>query len=231
MIAGRPLRRTDLRSPGLLADWTVARRAAVAALLVGVMLAAMWNWSHPTLRLTSVVANRVALVLMLLLPWPAVGIVWPTLRGWRRIAYVAAMAPLLLVGSCNALLIATFDLPDVIHDGRDINFKPIRRVALDRSVLVLYRTDCGATCDWGLVLRQERRIAPGLLLVRELGSWYHAYDAQMERTAADQWRLRIARPGDSTTTKDTVVRVPISDRVRGGRSIDVLAIATLVPHG
>lgn len=39
-----------------------------------------------------------------------------------------------------------------------------------------YRTDCGATTDFGLIIRQERKIFPGLLLVKEIYNEYRRYD-------------------------------------------------------
>lgn len=52
--------------------------------------------------------------------------------------------------------------------------KPVQIV--DRGVyrLVLREEDCGATCSANIALRQEWRLAPGLLRVRPLGFWTDA---------------------------------------------------------
>ena len=80
-------------------------------------------------------------------------------------------------------------LHDTLADGRDSTFAPIRYVVLDNSRLALYRTDMGATTSWGLVLRQETELLPGLLLVREVYNNYRARDADVTLVSPTEVRI------------------------------------------
>ena len=53
-------------------------------------------------------------------------------------------------------------------------------MAVNGTQVVAYRTDGGATTDFGIVVRQQRRLMPGLLVVRDLYSEYDAHDARLE---------------------------------------------------
>ena len=149
-----------------------------AALLVGFFIA-HYNWRSPVLRFDAPLANRLFLLGAFALPTVALPIGWCAARGRARVALGALMLPLLLCTWASGVLFA-FDLLSHASDlarGQNGAFDPIRRLDLGASRLVLYRTNCGATCAWGLVLRQERALAPGISIVREVGSWHRAYDA------------------------------------------------------
>jgi hypothetical protein len=162
-------------------------RALLTAATLGLFFAAHANWRHPVLRLDSQAANNFVFLVALALPWVALALAQPALRGRHRIAHFAALAPLLLytlpAGTCAAGTTA-----DAAGDGVDGSFAPIRTVSLGASRVRVYRTNCGAPCDFGLVVRHERPVLPGLLLVRDLAGWYHAADA---RLAPDRAAVRV----------------------------------------
>lgn len=63
---------------------------------------------------------------------------------------------------------------------------PVRRVPLpDAGAFVVYQTDCGAPCGYGILVRQERSLIPGILLVRDVYSQDGAEDACIEITGSD----------------------------------------------
>jgi hypothetical protein len=132
------------------------------------------------------VADSLAFLTALALPWAALALGQPALRGWHRVAHFAALAPLLLytmpLGTCAAM-----DAADTISSGVHHSFELRGSLALGPARVRVYRTNCGATCDYGVVIRHERPVLPGVLLVRELGSWYHAGAAEL---AADPAGVR-----------------------------------------
>jgi hypothetical protein len=147
------------------------------------------NWQHAVLRLTSVPGNRLALMLALLIPWLGAWAVWPDVRGWRRVAFGLALLLPLGFATATASIVGMFGLPTALFDPSHVGFDPVQRVTFPGSAAVLYLTNCGAPCSFGLVLRHERSVVPGLLLVRDLADWYPADSAVIQRRG--QWDLKI----------------------------------------
>ncbi len=100
-------------------------------------------------------------------------------QGWRRrVSVVGAsmlMVPCMVVVAINAFELATAESP--------------RRESIDTLVLSpqvrlhLYRTDCGATCAYGLVLHKEIDTGVGLVFERKLWSRYRASDGRLQMQA------------------------------------------------
>jgi hypothetical protein len=86
------------------------------------------------------------------------------------------------------LLGTSFELATTGFAEEDGSFMPLRRLPLERGGrLVVYQTNCGATCSFGVVVRHERVLMPGvLLLVRNVFSRYGWDDARVEVTAPDR---------------------------------------------
>lgn len=153
-----------------------ARAAWLNALALALFLAAYANERAPVLRLASAVANALAFLGASALPWAALVAGQRVLRGRASAAHALLLAPVLLgtipLGTC-ALLTAG----DTARRGVDHSFAPRRTLRLGPARVRVYRTNCGAPCDFGVVVRHERALLPGLLLVRDVGRWYHAQDA------------------------------------------------------
>jgi len=77
----------------------------------------------------------------------------------------------------------------------DPSFEQRLRQPTPHGDLVLYRTNCGAMCPYGLVLRQERRVLPGLRLARRLASWNPADSATLTVFSPDSVRVELAPYG------------------------------------
>ena len=65
---------------------------------------------------------------------------------------------------------SAIDLTRFHFGAPDPSWTPIDEVAYGPSRLVVYQTDCGATCAVGVAVRQEMEVAPGILLVRDVWS-------------------------------------------------------------
>jgi hypothetical protein len=170
---------------------SLSQRRAIICVLAS--LAAFWlalvNWQHPLLRLSMDYVNVVAFWLLLLLPWGAVvaTIVW--LDGWRRWVMSVVAVACIVVGAVP-LFGTSIELLTRPIGSSDGIYTPLRHLALPQGGrLTVYETDCGAPCDFGVVVRQERAILPGVLLVRDIFSVYPAEDAEVDITAPDRVRV------------------------------------------
>jgi hypothetical protein len=84
-------------------------------------------------------------------------------------------------------------LASVQADGdKDASFELLAAVPVEGGRVAIYRTNCGATCAFGIAVRQERRLFWRLLLVRHLGGFYRAEEARYE--ALNPMRVRVSVP-------------------------------------
>jgi hypothetical protein len=148
--------------------------AAVAVLfVVGLM-----NWRHPVLRFAWQPLNQAVLLAVLALP--VVAIVMALGLRPRWIAWSVSLA--LLLPAAVAAVLALFTvlmLGDTLITGQDPSFTHVRDVPVAASTLRVYRTNGGATTNYGAVVRQERTLAPGVRLVRVVYRAYPAYDVRI----------------------------------------------------
>ena len=96
-------------------------------------------------------------------------------RLWVKIPLILGILPLLIISLILGLFTGLWCL-DVIIRGIDYSFEPIRSLEIQHSRVVIYPTDGGATTSFGLVGRQEKRLLPGVLLVRNICNVYPGYD-------------------------------------------------------
>jgi hypothetical protein len=104
----------------------------------------------------------------------------------RKFSLVAAVlaAPTLLLAGCTALFAPSF--------GQSDDFQQISEGQAGWSTYRLYRTDCGATCATGLVLRKEFDLVMGLALVTPIWSMYRASDGSVSVDDSAVWVTRGA---------------------------------------
>lgn len=76
------------------------------------------------------------------------------------------------IPSCLIGLFASIEATDIQRNGVDASFIFLREVSSGVYSYRLYRTDCGATCAFGLELRKELITPIGIKLVTPLWSAY-----------------------------------------------------------
>jgi hypothetical protein len=98
-------------------------------------------------------------------------------RKWmRRTGYVGATAlllPCLFISSC-----AMLEAPRPF--GPDTSYEFLSEVRTGRFAYRLYRTNCGATCAYGLDLREELDLPFGVKLVSPIWSLYGASEGAVK---------------------------------------------------
>jgi hypothetical protein len=162
-----------------------------AAIALGVYWLAILNWFHPVLRLTSSYANLLALWIMLWIPWVVAGVTLARVRGRERWLILPFAFASMALGAVF-LIVTSFELASRQFGEPDAGFAAVQRAPLPRGgALVVYQTDCGATCSIGTVVRQERALLPGLLLVRSIyhTSRFRAEDARVQILGDDRARV------------------------------------------
>jgi hypothetical protein len=172
-----------------------------------VFVAAWTNWRIPTLRFESPLANQVAFLVAMLVP--VVGVIagpGADAGRWDRWLLRLAVAPFAFVGLLMSLPTAEA-IYGTAHSGVDLSFEPIARYEVVLPRLIVYRTNCGATCSYGIVVRAEQRLLPGLLFVRNVFTDSPA-DSAVVRVLTDR-RVEIVVPfrkgiRDVTGRRDTV---------------------------
>lgn len=173
------------------------RPLAVAVSLVGCLALVHANWFHPVVRFGHPAANQIALLLALTLPWLAILPVALLPRPWARVVGLVLLLPPLAYSAFFAPFIA-MEIEDTVAHGVDRAFTPIATVPMNGYRVRIFRTDCGATCAYGIVLRQERQLLPGIYLVRQLEGFYPAEDATYRVLGRDSLqvngRLYALRP-------------------------------------
>ena len=147
------------------------------------------------LELESWKAQRVLTLLFWLAPLALLGfsLALPRSR-WRWIA-ISSMS-LLTAASILPVSCAENEVASMQGAATDYSFEPILRQPHGGSELVLYRTNCGAPCSFGLVLRQQRRLFPGLRMTSQLGSWYPADTATLTWPSSELVRVAVAPYGE-----------------------------------
>jgi hypothetical protein len=131
-------------------------------LLLGVLLLAIANWQFPFLRFTSHWANEAVALLVSVIPLVLLGTGIRQLSKFRTPwASVPLTLGLLLVSLPFLALVAFHLLTFPFGEEDDASLTKMEQI--DEQIAV-YRTNGGATTDYGIVVRQEQRLLPGVLL-------------------------------------------------------------------
>jgi hypothetical protein len=187
-----------------LTESSPPRRRAIAfiGLLLAGFAAVVANWHHEVLRFSLPVLNPLALLAGLTLPIIAVVAAASRLSGWwRGTTLLLLVVP--VVYSVFAGFVVAFHLAMVIDDGTDRSFEALGVVPVEGGRVSIYRTNCGATCNYGVAVRQERSLLPGVLLVRRLPGFYPAYAATVETLGPRTVRVSVP-PTGRRSGSDTV---------------------------
>jgi hypothetical protein len=160
---------------------TLAPRWTVALLLAGGSAIFFWQLRHPIVRFESSVANEIlGFALGLCLPWLTAAEIFRIGRWWSKAIAFTAVIPLLLYS--GVFLLGSAMTGSTYKNGRDLSFDRFAEAHWKGSEVRFYRTNGGATTDFGVVIRQERSLLPGVLLVRRLDDFYPCYSLDAAST-------------------------------------------------
>ena len=139
------------------------------------------------------------MTLIFLLPIiSAVSVFWLEPRE-DRLPFLALLA-LPILSSLLLLPVIAFLLfiwiPYVLVSGTDRSFERLRTERIGQHTVAVYRTNGGAMTDFGIVVRSERTIIPGLMWVNHLCDAYPANAVVIERTSPATIRCTFPPYGD-----------------------------------
>jgi len=195
-------RRPNHPHAGVELSVNTARKAVLRVSGPILLFAAIWlNWRTPLIRFDSALANELAFIVAMLVPTVAL-IVGPggvPLRNpWL---YRLPLIPFALVGLLSSLMVAMW-LPDAVTSGKDPRFELMRRYSWGAAQLTLYRANCGMVfCDDDImVLRAERPIVPGVMIVRDVCWNGPADSAEVQILAGHRAEIRFLTRGGKPST-------------------------------
>jgi hypothetical protein len=176
----------------------------VLAACAAMFLLGIANFFTPVIRLSSPLANHVTFLAILLLPWVVVALASLVRPVWLAVAVGTLGVATGIASGVLAILVA-FSTYSTWTDGRDQSFLSVSEVRTDAGVVRAYETNGGATTDYGLVVRQERAIFPGVLLVKNVYDEYHARGGRVEMVGPD--RVLVHPQRDGVLAEGTEIRV------------------------
>ena len=138
------------------------------------------------------VVTALALAVPCLLIWLSLTLL--AKRNWWRWVLCAA-AFLVSIPFVLFALFASMELASVAAKSVDLSFEPVGELQSEHAAYRVYRTNGGPTTSFGIVLRREHSLAPGLKLVTVVRNFYPASDATLERLPSGLFRLTVAPYG------------------------------------
>jgi hypothetical protein len=198
MGSARSLMDPELSAEGMSASRVARGHRARQELVIvlAVLVLGFLNLEFPIIRFSWQTANLVFGTALFTLP-----LVLPLLvlrlnaRRLPRILAAIIIAPFVAVSLLVALLTGSC-AQDSRANGFDPSFEPIAVLPVSGSQVTAYRTNGGAMTRFGIVVRHERPILPGLLLVRNVFGAYPASEATLRASGAQGIEVLI---GDRAT--------------------------------
>ena len=93
---------------------------------------------------------------------------------------LSIVAGLLAFASLVPIFFNAFDLYAISQDGGiDPAFEKTKTLNLESSRVAVYRTNGGATTDFGLIVRSEKALLPGIYIKHDLINLYHVDDINL----------------------------------------------------
>ena len=185
---------------------TIRRRVAIEiVVLLALEAAVVADLVHPVVETTSGLMNALVVLCASLLPWVAL-VRAAHLRPRRlRLAVQTALA-MLGVPSLLLTLVGVLGVGLADPDGYDPGLTPTAAVQVGPTRVVAYETNGGATTDFGLQVRAERPLGPGIQLIHTIYTEYHARGGRVVRAGGD--RVQIYAHYDSAEVDRGTRRVP-----------------------
>jgi hypothetical protein len=184
--------------------WTLA--CFTGLLLIHV--AGFANWSIGPFRTVSPITNYVVMLVIFLLPCALFALALKARQSAFRLAIYCIMAPWTVI--CAILAVgAAMDLQGVAVHGTDPGFEYLHSISLPKSRVAAYRTNGGATTSFGIVVRQETPILPGVYRVEEIFHAYPGFEADMTVVGENEVKISVPPYGSARqlVAQESVVRL------------------------
>ena len=97
----------------------------------------------------------------------------------------------------------TLWIPGVWLKDVDLSFEKMRQDVINDEKYAIYRTNGGVLTSFGIVVRREGKVLPGLLQVKQICERYPADDVQLLKRNAES--LDCIFPPYGTKRPDTII--------------------------
>ncbi len=158
--------------------------AAFAVLFIGYLLG---------VRFENIYANEIVGLILYLLPIYALVLVFKAKFEKKSLKLIFLVVLSLL--SIGSLLPISFNLLTLssIKNGADPSFERMQDMNINSWKIVIYRTNGGATVDFGIVVRAEKSLLPGVYIKHDLIDIYHASDISLSVEGSDSIKIDSIR--------------------------------------
>ncbi|AST56974.1 uncharacterized protein Thert_00831 [Thermoanaerobacterium thermosaccharolyticum] len=135
------------------------------------------DYFYPFIRFKSLKLNDIFSLCIQIIP------LMPLINGFRfkhisaKIVNSVVSIILMLISATIAAIILFATITLNVNEA----FMPIHNIRFESSSVIVYRSNYGATTDYGIAVRQEKEIIKGILLVKNLYKKYHMYDIAMKK--------------------------------------------------
>lgn len=160
--------------------------------LITFYILAIINYIYPVIRFDSRLLNNVFGMFVLLIPIILI------IKGFGFRSRAAKIINTLIwvIPSLLGVLISIMIIPLLSAN----SFEPIKSLSLNHSNIVAYRTNGGGATSFGIKVRQEKNIIPGIKLVKTVYSQYPKDNVDMIKTGENSFEIE----GNHKTVKRNV---------------------------
>jgi hypothetical protein len=192
---------TDRQRAVALAAWAIVYALVIA------------NWWSGGVRFSSPRLNYLSMAAAFYSPLLATWIVITASSHLWKLSLIV-LAPLALVSAtlcAGTAFMLVLWVPDVLWRDVDRSFQRIREQRVGEETLAVFRTNGGATTDYGIVVRRETVLLPGLRFVTPLCASYPADDVRLTRVGTTTTRCEFPSDPNEPAGARTI---DVSDGIR-----------------
>lgn len=155
------------------------RNKKITIVLVLVYIGTLLNYLYPMIRFENAYNNLVFTAIVLLIPMVLF------LQSFRLKNLLVKIVSVLSLGvlslaSLFLILVVVLKISMLSTSGYDPSFEELRTLQVDEYKVTAYRLNGGATTAYSMVVRQEKNLGLGLMMVKELYSQYRKGDVELE---------------------------------------------------
>lgn len=173
----------------------LAKRLYIAlTLAVAGFASGVGHWGVNVLFQNPALNHFAFVILVLSIPVLLMALAWVTINNWGKAALII-MGVISLFPSIPIGALAAFQGLQIFELGKDSSFEKVAELPHGSKALRLYVSNCGAICDFGLVLREEFDMPLGLKVTRTIWSANDTSDMATMRRLDDTKVQVIQRDG------------------------------------
>lgn len=121
-----------------------------------------------------------------------------------KLLSACVLGPLSLIMAL-VILMSGPNIPGIFKTGLDYSNELMKSTPFGRARIAIYRTNGGATTDFGISVIRDQFIFPGIKHIESLDYAYNAYDAQFIKIDQHHLRCHIDSTRNELIKEDTII--------------------------